>query len=416
MTLMAKHCDTIDMTAIILGDKSTDDTELIKLYQSEFEKMAKITNGDGLTPFQVACIELKKHLQIANNSNHAVKDDLLNKDGLPKSIVRMLNFLYFECKSNPNELVAAMNNSYGNFQKYIGHEKSANGKSQEKMLVDEDEESSEEEDDDDDDEEESEVEEDLATKQQYFPAIFLLSCDKCVNILDNFLKKAKNQSDLAKIDLKLNDSYGRTFLIKSLIEKQSKVALKLLNTNALSNSVLVAQICKNEEKDLCENVLQLATRNLLNEVLMKLLQQFSQAKSNSSDVADFLELLQHQNAYGQNFLHLLAMMNATQRAHFNLDTLNAMRELIVPYFNENHSNKNILHRLLGTKDILGRTPLHLCFLYRTSTTSDISIEQFFMDNLREPGDSNESSKVKNLFHESDVFGLSLIHISQGIVR
>jgi ankyrin repeat protein len=90
----------------------------------------------------------------------------------------------------------------------------------------------------------------------------------------------------------------------------------------------------------------------------------------------FIKLLQHKNVYNQNFMHTFAQLTSAQSDLFKSTFLNNFANQIKSVA----TSLPILHFILLDKDILGRTPLHLCLLLRGASSDNIDLEFFLIDN------------------------------------
>ena len=387
LSLMADKCSEIDACSIIF-DETYSDQELFKRYANEFEQMARVKDNADQTPFQICTGKIKAYLQV--NAQ------------LSESLTRFLLFLYKDCKSDPNKLIYESKEKKD--ENYSGSTKNQSNTSDDDMYELELE-SNESEND-------SETTKPAARNHEqkvYYPPIFNLISHKSIELLDKLLDLVQKNSELPKINLSSTyDSEGLTPLLKSISLKETDFAIKLIELELASRGPdqflanIASQVCqKTNVAMLNENVLQLSLRNGFQFAFInKLIDLLSNIVTSSNESLELLvKFLKHENAYKQNFLHVLASLNASEHKP-NLMTLTNFATKLNKILAHSNHNKTLLLKLASSQDKLGRNPLHLC-LYNSATcenSSNIDFEIFFME------------KLFNIVHAAD----DLANIKSGI--
>lgn len=418
LSLMAENCLAMDVCYIIFGSQYND-RELIKKYTKEFEAMARIKDEHGKTPFQIACIKLNETLSAnVNNPDYVI----------PENLTRFIKFLYKECNSNPNEVIVVKdkpakkntNQKIAMTARSAGFNFNSNNASQESdsdsndgLVV------IENADADDEDEDKEELEQLAKSKKAFSTPIFKLIDDKCVDLLESLVGLMNDErSSLININFNFFDSNGLTPLLTSIVKKQTKFALKLIELGVYSPLELANQKSRNILVYMGENLLQFALRYDQLAIFEKIIEIMCASKSNSSIIVAFIELLQHQNVYKQNLFHVLASMKKSDANSFTSSFLNEFTKKINNYFSHaatlinQNDKKNILVKLMSSKDKLGRNPLHLCLLNNDAGRANIDLEIFFAEQIFNHTFYHSESftqQKKQIFAEKDMFGRLPLH-------
>jgi ankyrin repeat protein/predicted DNA-binding WGR domain protein len=387
LTIMAEKCVEIDTCKIILSSDILNENEIIfNKYRQEFEKMAQITDENSLTPFQIACIKISDNLKsLTSISNPNYK--------IPDFTIRFIKFLYNECKSNINqEILIEINNA----KMYHGTDKlSAQTNKNESIIIDNF---------------DTEFDDNLLSKNLmkinkffYTTPVFELINDRAVDVIESLVKLMK--TNLNKINFDYFDKTGASLLLKSILLKQSKFALKLLDLNCYNIDNILLQTCRNEKYYLNESILQLAIRFNMPNVVEKIFEILT--KSNNSKCSLVVQFLKHQNFSKQNFLHNLASVNSNQANVFSRSFLNKIFIQLNNYLNkmsETVKYNNLFLELCNTQDNLGRTPLHICLINFNSSNSNIDLEMFFLETILTFNKTIENEQLKQkIFQQQDVF-------------
>ena len=194
---------------------------------------------------------------------------------------------------------------------------------------------------------------------------------------------------------------GLTPLLQSIVSKEFKFAEKLIDLGLFDDSKLLkAQICKNSSTHLKESVLQLLIRSSQCELLLKTVRLMS------NNTKHLIDLLEHQNSYGQNLLHTLSLCSSTNL--FNSAFLNSLFKELYAVLTKDRATE-CLPNLLKTKDILGRNPVHFCLLTIAGNEAirpNTDLELFFVEDLYAIVDS---AKVEQIFTQRDSFDRLPIH-------
>jgi len=392
LSIMAEKCVEIDTCQVILSSENSNNKKdiLFNKYQLEFQKMAKISDENNLTPFQIACIKISDDLKSSKStSNPNYK--------LPEFTIRFLLFLYNECKSNPNEQILIEINAAKN-KLYYGRDSLKILTNDETFNVEN---------------LENEFDDDLLskslmkTKNTYFStALFELINDKALDLIESLVKLSAG-SNLTKIDFNFYDRTGLTLILKSILLKQSKFALKLLELDCYDINNLVNQICRNKKYYLNENILQLAIRfnmiNVVEKIVDILIFKIDESKSSM-----LIEFLSHQNAYNQNFLHILAMLDST-KSSFTRTCLNKIFVQLNNHLNKIATENTVFLKLCSSKDKLGRTPLHLRMINFGSSISNIDLEMFFLETIFTFNKQSSEVFKQKIFYEPDIFNRLPLH-------
>lgn len=280
-----------------------------------------------------------------------VKKHLTTTDKpLPESLSRFLLFLHSECKSNPNEPV--------------------NCKQPEDEVADEDD------------------------QPPLFYPIFKLISDRCVDLIDRLVKQSKS------IDFNVYSSEGLTPLLKSIESGEFKFAEKLIDLGLFDDTnLLKTQICKNTRTHMRESVIQLLIRSSQASLLTKTLHLMF------VNVKNLIELLEHKNSHGQNFLHTLSFCSNTNI--FNSSFLSTLFKDLNLMLTQNR-HPDCLPGLLKARDVLGRNPAHFCLLTSGigSSRPNKDLELFFVEDVFGIVDAALSPEI---FTAADSFGRLPIH-------
>jgi len=170
LSLMAEKCLLIDPCFIIYGP-TYENFELMDRYFNEFVVMAKIKDENGLTPLQIACDNIRKHMQ--------------TNEQLPSQVIRFMKFLYKNCKSNPNDQMCD-DDSFRDKKQPV-------------------------------------------SSNSFTTPIFKLISDKCVDLVQDLYRLMKENENLVKIDFNFMNSDGLTPLLAAIVNKQTKLGHKLID-------------------------------------------------------------------------------------------------------------------------------------------------------------------------------------------
>jgi ankyrin repeat protein len=429
LATMADKCFDMDPCAVVFFTGQSDDYTLFDKWRGEFERMACVKDQSELTPFQVASQKARAFLTSPNTkSNSEIK--------LPEHVVRFMIFLYKDCRCDPNELIFRAQASSA------APPPTKPGRFQEVAAV------SDDNDDDDDNSNDSksvsdetsavtapvvsgpnavtpmEVDSESAVaipvikpvnSTKYTSPLANLISDKSVDLLEKLVTTQQSSSSsngrpLVKLNLNVYDSDGLTPLLKSVVLGETKFAVKLLELDyQTSQQDFVAnvssQVCQkrgggggsNSSGHLEENLIQLAVRHkcqltLINRFIDLVVTAIHSSSSTATIVKLFAKMLQHENAYKQNFLHTLAGLKASfasDTAAAGLPSCMALSELISRIARvlamDSSSYSGLLLQLASAQDKLGRTPLHVCLASSgrasNNNNSNIDLEIFFIEKI-----------------------------------
>ena len=202
----------------------------------------------------------------------------------------------------------------------------------------------------------------------------MLINDRCCDLIDD-LARISQKVPSRKIDFEFVDSDDCTIIHKTIILKQIKLVLKLIELNSCN----LEQKCLNKVKYLNENLLQMCIRNRLFDLYDLILDKLY---TNNSD-KDFLVLIQQTNMNKQNLLHVLASLSLDERAKFSVQRLQRLFQHIKTRLqHDNSTYETVAAAFLNAKDKNDRTALHLCMIGRDCTQcsdTNIDMETFLIE-------------------------------------
>lgn len=317
LSLMAEKCIELDICQVLLSNND----QLTKNLPA-FKKMARIRNEQGLTPFQIACIKLSE----ANDQGMETSSF--------KHAYKFLLFLYSDCESDPDKLMKCVTKN--NKTTYSGVENQ-----QEKPALDDD---------------------DSRETQSYnLRPISLLAKDKFADLVEALVKQMNvSEGKLARLDLtKCFDSEtGMTPFLAALSNNQAALVVKLMELGVLTP----AELCQHYSKKMAvgsrnESVLQLAVRHAQFAVFEACVERLV---SGQVEARLLRKLLAHENAYGQNVLHLIGcrLGGSEQRRVFSGSRLNSVFARIAGYLKEQEPEMDFqmfMLELIGAKDKFGKS-------------------------------------------------------------
>jgi ankyrin repeat protein len=358
---MAEKCLQIDPCFIIYGP-TYENFELMDRYFNEFVVMAKIKDENGLTPFQIACENIRKHIR--------------TNEQLPSQVTRFMKFLYKNCKSNPNEQMLDETPS----DEAI---KSTNQPVKNGMSRDE--------------------KQPTVSSKSFTTPIFKLISDKCVDLVHDLYRLMKENENLVKIDFNFMNSDGLTPLLAAIVTKQTKLAQKLVDLGIFDPKKLKQQVSTNEEVYHKMNILQMAITYEQPTIFRKLVDVFC---SSTHSMSDFVELLTHQDANRRNLLHTFSLKKSEL---FDLKLLRNFKQKVDKYL-LNSEHKNVLGKLLESRDKHGRNPLHLSLMHGHASLKNaqyIDLELFFIEHLKLSSHSGDNHQ--SVFNDKDKFARLPLH-------
>lgn len=333
LSLMANKCLEMDACYVIFGADYSDQ-EVFDKFKLEFEEMAKKKDENGLTPFQLACIKIGESLK---NTNF---------DKILENLSRFLIFLYKNCKSDANELIITKKETQ----------------------------------DPNDADDEAELEESTSKtkskKSKFTPALFYLISNNCCKLIEDL------NSIRMGIDFNLFDSDGLNLILKSIINKETKFSLKLLELTSIFNLNLVCQ----NESHLNESILQVCIRHSELEVFSKIFDLMRQEMNDSDKKRNLINLIKHENSNKQNLLHVIAQCDRKSMDNLFMQKLKSNLDSLF--------DKCVLSDLCLTKDNLGRTALHQCLANSADFNSNLDLELFYVESLYA---NSEAFGIKDLF-------------------
>ena len=345
LSILADKCIDLDACGLLQGPEYHD-MSIIDRYRTEFIKMASICDENGLTPFQIAC----KHIgtQLRQNREYKIAD----------KTSRFIKFLYTECSADPNRTIPAKKKVKENNES-LGELES----------------------------ESDEYKVDTKEVERSAP-IFELIDNRAKELINELVDLGRSKG-LPKLDMNVLDGASLSPLLRATVDKQSELAIRLIDLNLISALDFNQQIAKSKIKYLNENLLQLCIRHSQ----FKLFSRFIDLCLSQLDSSMMFQLLKHENAKRQNFLHVLAECDSSEhRMEFSLERLVDISIRIDSHLGP---AENLL-KLLSSRDKLGRNPLHLVLANYDSSHSNLELETYFLESIWKVSRSDLTSFMFNM--------------------
>lgn len=317
LSLMAEKCVELDICQVLLTNKDQLSRNLPAL-----RKMARTRNGQGLTPFQIACIKLSEANGRGTDTpsfEHAFK---------------FLLFLYGECESDPDKAMTCVTKD--GKATYSGVE---NQREQPALTGDDD---------------------SRETQSCNLRPVSLLVKDKFVDLVEALVKQMNvSENRLARFDLTkcFDGGTGLTPFLAALSDNQAALVVKLLELGVLTP----AELCQHYSKKMAvgsrnESVLQLAVRHAQFAVFEACVERLV---SGQVEARLLRKLLAHENACGQNVLHLIGgcLAASEQRTVFSGSRLNSVFARMAGYLKEQEPQFDVqmfMLELTGARDKFGK--------------------------------------------------------------